>query len=65
VFELREQFPLVDYRSDRLLIYYFDLGELLHGIKRLKLLAFDFPYLQMLKKCHVITYSSKTALAED
>ena len=46
--ELREQFPLVDDRSDRLLINYFDFGELLHGIKRLEFLAFDLPYLKLL-----------------
>ena len=46
--ELGEQFPLVDDRSDRLLINYFDLGELLHGIKRLEFLAFYLPYLNLL-----------------
>ena len=43
VLELRKKFPLIDDRCDRLFIDYFDLGELLHGVKRLELFAFYLP----------------------
>ena len=45
VLELRKKFPLIDDRCDRLFIDYFDLGELLHGVKRLELFAFYLPHL--------------------